>query len=421
MSRALFTAVTGMQVHQARLDVVANNIANVNTTGYRGSRMLFQDLFSQTLSGASAPSATFGGANGQQIGLGVKVGSIDISFEQGALLTTGISSDLAIQGNGFFIMSDGGLNSYTRDGSFTVNTEGVLIDPATGLKVQGYTADATGTIPVGAPLGDIVIPVGENGIVQETANAFFVGNLNPTRDPDFPAVPKVVTRTIEVYDSLGTPQEIELTITQDDPVDNTWEVVATYGGTPLATPFAGELTFDTSGDFVSFTPSSITLDPADTGSTADPLVFALDLSDVTQLADDDGLESDMTLRNQDGFPRGVLELFNIGIDGTINGIFSNGLTQAIAQVAIADFANVGGLSRNGNNSFLETTGSGVVQVGRPGVGGMGTIAGGVLENSNVDLSTEFSNMIITQRGFQANARTITAADTMLQETVNLVR
>ncbi|HIJ66284.1 MAG TPA: flagellar hook-basal body complex protein, partial [Candidatus Hydrogenedentes bacterium] len=148
-----------------------------------------------------------------------------------------------------------------------------------------------------------------------------------------------------------------------------------------------------------------------------PFEFNLDFTDVTELSAD----SDVSMSNQDGYPRGTLESFNIGEDGTINGVFTNGLTRVLGQVALATFANVGGLSRSGNNTFRDTPASGSPQIGLPNAGGRGQVSGGVLEGSNVDLGTEFSNMIVTQRGFQANARTITAADTLLQETVNLVR
>ena len=179
MGRALFTAVTGMKAQQNKLDVVANNIANISTTGYRSSRILFQDLFSQTLVSGSAPTATNGGTNPEQIGLGVQTGSIDVNHQQGSLVTTGVNSDLAVQGNGFFVLSNGTTNVYTRDGSFTVNSSGVLIDPATGLRVQGYTANANGVIdPANTVLGDINIPLGASGIAQATTEAEIVGNLN---------------------------------------------------------------------------------------------------------------------------------------------------------------------------------------------------------------------------------------------------
>lgn len=423
MSIALFTGVTGLQAHQRRLDVVAANIANVNTIGYRSARVLFQDLFSQTLRGGTAPVGIYGGTNPQQIGLGAQIASIDVDFQQGSLLTTGLSSDLAIQGNGFFVLSDGLKTGFTRDGSFSLNANGLLIEPATGMRVQGYLANAQGVINTNAQPQDIAIPLSGIGIVRPTTIATMIGNLNAdsTSTP-----PTEVVRTFTVYDSLGTAQQISLTFTKEATPDNRWSWEATYDSpvAGLTTVGSGNLDFETNGTLPSGTTGAISIAGAlmnATGSLPDDLDFAVDFSSVTQLSSGADIASDITLRNQDGFPRGILESFNIGASGQVNGVFSNGLTRVIAQVALATFSNVGGLNRTGNNMFLETPASGTAQIGPPETGGRGSVAGGVLENSNVDLGREFSNLIVTQRGYQANARTITAADTILQETVNLVR
>ena len=430
MGSALFTGVTGLLAHQRRLDVTASNIANINTTGYRSSRILFQDLFSQTIRGGSAPVGNFGGSNPQQIGLGVQVASIDVDFGQGSLVTTGISSDLAIQGNGFFVLSDGMRSSFSRDGSFTLNAEGLLIEPSTGKRVQGFLADEMGVIPESALSTDINIPIGGTAIVRETDTATLGGNLNSDAVDG-----NMVTRTIVVFDSLGTERPVTATFTKDA-ADNTWTWLATYdNGVGTPTVGTGTIEFDAEGRVTTGAIGSVSISTLDLGSPssppADPFAFDLNFELITQLAQGGETDPDtavftptgstVALRSQDGFPLGVLESFNIGGNGEINGVFTNGLTRVIAQVALASFSNVGGLSRDGNNTFVETPASGVAQIGRPATSGRGTVVGGVLENSNVDLGTEFSNLIITQRGFQANARTITAADTVLQETVNLVR
>jgi flagellar hook protein FlgE len=419
MGTALFTGVTGLQAHQRRLDVVAANIANINTIGYRGSRVLFQDLFSQTLRGGSPPVGGFGGSNPQQIGLGVNVASIDVNHQQGSLLATGISSDLAIQGNGFFILSDGTKTGYSRDGSFQLNANGQLIEPGTGMRVQGFVANDQGVIDTNAAPADIVIPLGGTGIVRATTLVNLIGNL----DADAPTVPTLTTvqRVVQVYDSLGTQRDVTLTFTKQAAPANRWSWEASYGATSVG---SGDLDFDTNGTLPLTATGAVNIPSAllnDTGSEPSDLGFTIDFSAVTQLATTEDSASDVTVRNQDGFARGILANFNIGANGEINGVFSNGLTRVFAQVALASFANVGGMSRDGNNMFLETPASGLAQVGAPRTGGRGTVTGGVLENSNVDLGAEFSNLIITQRGFQANARTITAADTLLQETVNLIR
>ena len=449
MGTAIFTGVIGLKAFQRRLDVIANNIANVNTTGYRGSRVLFQDLFSQTIEGAAAPSGTFGGTNPSQVGLGVAIGTIDADHSQGSITTTGFASDLAIQGSGFFILNDGNANSYTRDGSFAVNANGFLIDPATGLFVQGFGLDANNNIDFQAPIGPLLIPIGASAIVQATTLSTLAGNLDseasigdPLAIPPIP--PDTVSRTIRVFDSLGTARDITLTFTKITQVDdggtlfNAWEWDATFNGTSVVN-FGGAggtravLLFDNNGvltqagfddgagNFVgALAPGEPTISVPAIASPSQPVIpfdFVIDWIGVSSLADD----SNITNPNQDGFPPGVLEAFSIGEGGVINGAFSNGLTRELGQVALANFSNVNGLERIGDNQFRTTPSSGLAQVGTAGSGGRGSISGGVLEGSNVDLATEFSNMIITQRGFQANARTITAADTLLQETVNLIR
>jgi len=440
MGSAMYTGVTGLLAHQRRMDVVANNIANVNTTGYRSSRVQFQDLFSQTLQGGSGPVGDFGGTNPLQVGLGVGIGSIDVDFGQGPLFSTGVSSDLAIQGNGFFVVGMGGENFYTRDGTFALNSLGHLVDPSTGMHVRGYMANATGNISLDTPLTDLSVPVGSAAIVRATELAALAGNLDSST-----AVGTSIERTIRVYDSLGTPRDITLTFTQHDQVDdggtmyNAWLWSASYDGADVTNIPAGQsgvLLFDTegvlhadgaldtaTGTFTSRTalPSENHISVASVGTTGAlpvlPFEFEIDFNYVTDLDQ----ASDITVTSQDGFPRGTLQSFSIGGNGVISGAFSNGLTQVLGQIALASFSNVGGLARRGDNMFAETTASGVPQVGRAQTGGRGSVSGGVLEGSNVDLGSQFSDMIVTQRGFQANARIISAADVMMQEAVNLVR
>jgi len=440
MGNAIFTGVTGLLAHQRRMDVVANNIANVNTIGYRSSRVLFQDLFSQTLNGGTPPTATSGGTNGSQVGLGVSVGAIEVNYGQGSLFSTGVSSDLAIQGSGFFVLSNGTTRFYTRDGTFALNSQGVLVDPSTGLRVSGYMADAFGNINTQADPTDITIPVGTSAIVRATSNFVLAGNLDSDADAG-----TTVERTVRIYDSLGTARDVTLTFTKRAQVTdggtpyNAWTWSADYEGTDVTNVPAGQtgvLLFDDNGVFHAegaitgadvFTaraslPSQrqISIPASALPGTAlpdTPFETSFDLSAVTNTS----ALSDMNMTNQDGFPRGTLEGFSIGSNGIVSGMFTNGMTQVIGQVAVATFGNVRGLSRSGQNLFTETPASGVAQIGAANTGGRGTVSGGVLEGSNVDLGTEFSNLIITQRGYQANARTITTADTMMQEAVNLVR
>jgi flagellar hook protein FlgE len=427
MGSAIFTGVNGLLAQQRKLDVVANNIANVNTTGYRGARVLFQDLFSQNIRGGSAPIGNFGGTNPQQIGLGVEIASIDVNYGQGSLTSTGVASDLAIQGSGFFVLNNGVSQVYTRDGSFRINAQGLLIEPATGFRVQGFLADEAGIINTEGVPTDITIPLGGTSIVRATQNASLIGNLNADATPG-----TTVLRTITVFDSLGTERNVNVTFTKTA-TTNEWSWEAEFNGTTVSPPGPPTITFEANGTLIDdpLTPAvdetqgdisiPVAAFPVTTALPTTPFDFSLNFGAITQLSQGAGVASDVTLRNQDGFGRGILESFNIGQNGELNGVYTNGLTVTIGQIALANFSNVGGLERNGNNAFRETPASGSAQIGPPESGGRGSVNGGVLENSNVDLGAEFSNLIITQRAFQANARTITAADTLLNETVNLVR
>ena len=434
MSTAMFTAVTGLLANQERIDVIANNIANVNTTGYRSSRALFKDVFSETLQGGTAPSSATGGSNPEQIGLGVTLSSIDIDFTGGSPNTTGVSSDLCISGDGFFVLSDGTNKYYTRDGSFDTNTAGYLIDPSTGTYVQGYMADSTGKIATDTPISNLYIPVGSDAIVKATTSASFNGNLNSDE-----ATGTTVERQVQSYDSLGTERDFDVTFTKANTVTvggvdyNAWTWTATYDGTDVLSPSGSQhvVLFDDNGKYYAegtlsggtFTASSgpqISASATTLGATSlpiDPFTFTIDFSSVTTLSD----TSDITLSSQDGFPRGILSSYDIGTDGTITGAYSNGMTRTIGAVALATFSNTEGLKRSGSNLFLETPSSGLAQVGYANSGSRGSIQGGALESSNVDLGTELSNMIVTQRAYQANARSVTTVDTMLQEAVNLIR
>ncbi|MFP4191438.1 MAG: flagellar hook protein FlgE [Candidatus Hydrogenedentota bacterium] len=438
MGSALFTGVTALLANQRRLDAISSNISNVNTTGYKGSTVQFQDLFSQTLSGARAPVEGFGGNNPSQVGLGVQVGSIDVNHGQGSMSSTGKESDLAIEGAGMFVLSDGNIERYTRDGSFKLNADGQLIHGGTGLFVQGFLADEDGEIQDTDSIQNLEIPVGAQSIVSATDEARLVGNL----DSDA-SVGTTATRTIDVFDSLGAKRAVDLTFEKTSPQDhngvdyNSWAWQANFTNEEGDTNDVGSgtLLFDDNGDKAFegtvdgggvFTPrpeddAHISISSGDLGSLesfpVDPFEFKLDFDRLTELSS----SSDVNLEKQDGFGRGTLESFTIGRDGVINGVFTNGLTRTIGQVALSSFSNVAGLERMGENMFRDTPASGSPQVGLPNTGGRGQVSGGVLEGSNVDLSREFSDLITTQRAFQANARTISTSDEILQETVNLGR
>ncbi len=417
MNVSLYTSVTGMLAHQRRIDVIANNIANVNTTGYRKSRMQFQELFAETIQGARGPDGDVtGGTNPLQVGRGVSIGAIDTIFTQAPVVTTGAKTDLAIEREGFFVLRDDTGLSYTRAGAFSLNPDGALIEPATGQFVQGYIADEDGVIDYNQPVQDIVLPVGGQVLVRETSQINLTGNLNAASLEG-----QTVVRNVQIYDGMGSTRTLTLTF-EKTAVKNEWEWQVTTDDPDIDTVnVVGDntITFTDRGtiDTGEIGTVQINFDPAAPAAPVDPLQFTINMNDVGQLAS----ESDVAIFSQDGYPPGRLDSYEFGGDGLIVGIFTNGLTMVLGQVALAKFSNNGGLAREGNTQFRETPASGLAQIGAPNTGGRGSISSGVLEGANVDIGTEFSDLIISQRGFQANARGFTVSDNVLQEAVNLIR
>lgn len=392
MLRSLFSGISGLRSHQTMLDVTGNNIANVNTTGFKSSQIQFQDTLSQVLQNAGGAQAGTGGTNPAQVGLGVRVAGITTSFTQGASQLTGRSTDMMIQGDGFFVVRKGAESYYTRAGSFDFDSTGQMVLPGDGALVQGWAA-VNGVVDTNGPVTDLRVPAGTVMPAVATASATYEGNLASDA-----AVGTVIERTIDLYDATGTARELNLTFTM---TATGWDLGAT-DGTTTATP--GALTF------------------AADGSLTSPTTFALgavnvDLSTLTGFA---GLDT-VKASKQDGQAAGTLQSFSLGADGTITGSFSNGLKQTIGRIAMGSFTNPAGLEKAGGSLFRTSVNSGEAQIGTAGTGGRGTLAGGALEMSNVDLSSEFTNLIVAQRGFQANSRVITTSDEVLQELVNLKR
>lgn len=412
MIRSMYAAVSGLRSHQTMMDVVGNNIANVNTNGFKKSNVIFQDILSQTLNGSSAPTESLGGTNAAQIGLGVQIGNISQNFSQGALQSTGRDLDLSIQGDGFFNLEQDGVQLYGRSGSFYVDANGSLVGGGGGY-VQGWTASPTGVVDNSGPGGRIRIPAGEQVAPVITSEVNLGGNL-----PAESVVGAQSFTSLDVYDGQGT--RVELSVTFTKTAVNEWTVSATYGDAATAVPLSDNvLTFDGTGRIVT---------PADFGANisagAIPGLGDIELTlagdnpgEITQLA---ALGSIAAI-TQDGSATGQLSGLTVGEDGIITGSYSNGQVKAIAQVAIASFANPEGLERVTGTMFKTSVNSGLAQLGAAASGGRGVIAPGTLEMSNVDLAEEFTNLIRTQRGFQANSRVITTSDEMLQEIVNLKR
>lgn len=567
MLQAMFSGVSGLQAHQTKMNVIGNNISNVNTTGFKAGRVSFQDQLAQTLRSASGPSSNSGGQNAQQVGLGVMLGSVDTFQTQGNLQTTGKTTDLAIQGNGFFMVSTGKSIFYTRDGSFDLDSGGNLVNPSTGQKLLGYSADANGNIDAGAPLdgtASLKIPIGTLTSVKQTTEAKFVGNLDArsalqttkvdltgnldstaTGTTQLPTLP-----TITVYDNQGNAHTVQATFSNPtgSGTGRQWDVqikvdgnlaydsVAggkakiTYNGTNFefgggvttlnmdngsgtthgsqipgangappfsinlnfnnftnnaattsmngaadgqggapptwststrvfdslgvghlltfkytraqigtgaptgasakytwqamengqvigsdTTPNNSALFFDANGKLLQGNTQSVTVTPTD-GSIS-PFSVKVDNNRLIQLAND----ADVNVQAQDGYPAGTLQTFAIDASGMITGSFTNGQSRALGQIAMASFQNPSGLEKVGSNMFRESSNSGNIQTGVPNMNGRGKINPGFLEMSNVDLSTEFTNLIITQRGFQANTRIVSVVDDLLQDVINLKR
>lgn len=437
MLRSMYSGISGLRNFQTKLDVIGNNIANVNTFGYKKGRTTFKDLMSQQMQGASTPTANRGGTNPMQVGLGGAIATIDNIHTQGSMQTTGRSLDVGISGDGFFLVSDGNLNYYTRAGNFYLDVDGTLVN-GDGLRVMGYRADAEGNIDA-SQLQTLQIQAGSTMAPSATDEASFKGNLNadfavntvgftdqPTRKELLDQLYENNEQTglitnFSVADSLGGLHTVELAYVKTG--SNQWEVfqVTEDSTTPGAYTVAslGTLMFDGQGKFdETNTNISSTINITPTNG-ADPIPINLtnaDFAKVTQYAGSTTIDVDKVNGNLDGY----LESFNIGSSGEIVGVYSNGNVQLLGQIAVATFNNPGGLTKVANNTYQESNNSGTANVGVPG-DGRGTLMGSALEMSNVDLSEEFTEMIVAQRGFQANTRIITTSDEVLQELVNLKR
>jgi len=432
MLTSLYTGISGMTASSISLDVIGNNIANLNTIAFKSSRVSFSDILTQTITGGTCSS---------QIGRGVAVNRISPQFSQGAFESTGNSLDLAIDGDGLFILSDGANKYYTRDGEFSLDKNGKVVN-LNGLKLQGYQTDSTGA--VSGTLGDITF-VNDQSLGKETGTASIGVNLDSTEK----AQTKAFTldgngdgtnndpanynnsTTIKVYDSQGGAHDVTLYFCKT--ADNAWQVNYVYkdptdssklvsaGTQNLSFGKDGALIDDNSGTAIDFdfgssvkTPQSISFDFG-TGTGETPAGTGLD--GTTQFA----TSFSVNKVSQDGNGAGTVSNISISEDGLITANFSNGTTKTVGQVALAGFMDPSSLEKLGKNLYAETNDSGQAIVGTPDKSGLGRVLSSTLELSNVDLATEFVKMISAQRAFQANSRVITTTDSLMQELVNLIR
>lgn len=552
---SLFTGVSGMRAFQEMLNVVGNNLANINTTAFKSQRTRFADLLYQTLSEATGvTSNAVGGTNPAQVGFGVKVNAIDQNFSQGSLEPTSGSLDMAIQGNGFFVVNDGFQDLYTRAGAFGVDDKNFLVDPATGFHVQrfGTLGEATATSPGFQTPGDnsIHIPFGSGVPGKATTTVDLQGNLSanatgpmaqtltsaqPFKSGGNPATTATllnslddntvhyvagdtiviqgvrvdgssvlpnttlavsptttvgdlinainaafpgstasldtngnlvlkanntgpasglsltlsdaagntgmtqwnnhtlqtttvgkngdtVTSAIQIFDSQGTGHTLSLTFQKV--ASNTWNLsgsIPSSDGTMITSQITG-ITFNDDGSFRQVTgPTTAFKFQVNGLSTLQTVAFNFGPPNGFTGLIQFGGTSSAAASNQDGFAAGFLTSVSVGKDGTLNGVFTNGRTLPLAQLAIANFANPEGLDRQGTNYFNLSNQSGDPLIGAGLSGGRGSVQQSALEGSNVDTAAEFTQLIIAERGFQINARTVTVSDAVLQELAGIIR
>jgi flagellar hook protein FlgE len=471
MLRSLFAGVSGLRNHQFRMDVIGNNIANVNTVAFKSGRVTFKEGFAQLLQGASRPPGDQGGVNPVQIGLGSQIGAVDQLFTQGNVETTGVSTDLAMQGNAFFVVRKSQETYYTRSGNFQLDAEGRMVSPTNGFIVQGRMAQ-DGIL--NDTITDITLPFGQKVAARATNKVTVAGNLNSSAaifnagDPDgsgplqggFGPDTRAVgsnsgaftNATIGMFDALGNKVDIKMWMWKT--ADNTWDwqvddttLPAGYTlgtETPGAdlgggTKVNGRFTFDPST--AQLTQSEIIGGPNAGTGVASPtlkingpggaeMTVTMNLgAEVNGTAVNGSLggltqfagNGTAVLRDQNGYTSGQLQNFSIDRTGVISGAFTNGVNQTLGQIVFADFNNPAGLLRTGDNMYATSGNSGGAVLGYALQGSQSFLTSGALEMSNVDLAQEFTSLIIAQRGFQANGRVITTSDSMLEELVNLKR
>ena len=411
LSSSFYTALSGLDVHTVAMQVVGDNIANLNTIGFKGSTALFEDVLGNAMTTVTGVDQT---------GVGAKVSSIDNNFTQGTLETTGINTDVGITGKGFFVVKDvsTNVNYYTRAGHFNLDTDGYYVTPQ-GLRVQGYLYDSTGTNLIES-LTDIQLTNRNMASPRVTSEASMVLNLDATEtaltwDDTDPGGTSNYSTATQIYDSLGNAHNIQIYFTKTGAQAWDWHAMMdgsdVQGGT-AGTPVLygnGSLAFDNNGQLTSAMPANFYTGAITFANGLAASATTLDLAGSTQYGSPSAIQS----VSQDGYASGYLSGVVIDSNGTITGNYTNGVTQNIAQLVLADFVNLYGLARQGSQLYMATSESGDPLYDQAGLGGMGSVASGMLEEANVDLAAEFIKMMISQRGFQANSKVITTTDEMM--------
>ena len=411
--------LSGLNANGVYLSVIGNNLANINTVGFKSSTVTFMDLVSQTVGGSSA--------NPMQVGLGVTTGSISPIFSQGAIENTREATNVAIQGGGFFVVRGAGGNSYTRAGNFTFNSDGKLVTPD-GQFVQGYTAINANTgavITTGSP-GDITVPPGVLRAPVSTTQFRTQTNLNSGA-----AVGDTHTASVQIYDSLGQPHVATILYTKTAASTWSYEITAPSteatgtAGTTVGTVrlgATGSITFNGLGVMTAPAADVVLTGPTTwtNGATPNAVTWDLFTGTTPSLTGYTAASTNSSI-SQNGAASGQIDNVSIQPDGTIMATFGAGQTVPVGQLALATFNNPKGLLKLGSSRYGESQAAGIANVGVAGSGGRGTLVGSALEGSNVDIAQEFTQMILAQRGYQANSKTITVSDELLVDTLALKR
>lgn len=404
MLRSLDIAISGMQADQTCMDVISNNIANANTVGFKKNVVNFTDLLYDKM-GGGAPGSAEGsaGINPMSVGLGVKINSINAIHTQGILTSTGKDLDMAIQGEGYFVVTNGKGVEYTRNGNFDISPGDNSLALPNGMKLMGYNVDSSGKIDTSKGVTIIHIPNGKDSIAKATEKLQFSNNI----DRSMAATDKKVI-PFYVVDSVGAKHSLNLTLTQNTPGKVSYSIDGESG----LSGNTGEIDFDSNGKYVSMTGGPLKLTP----SSAASMNVTLDFSGVTNF----DKTSDLTVNSQDGYTAGTLQNYSIGSDGIIQGNYSNGMTKIIGQIPLAEFQNPSGLEQIGSGLYEASFNSGIAGINSVD-GKENSIVSKYLESSNVDLTQEITNMIKADRMYQIDAKIITTADGMMENLANIKR
>ncbi len=402
-------ALTGLQADSVALSTIGNNLANLNTTAFKKQTVNFADMFYQNLgsSGSNAPL---------QMGIGTRIASIESNFSQGNLSTTGSATDMAINGSGFFVVKQAGTQQLTRTGNFQLSSSGDLIT-SEGYGVQGYPTD-NGSINLNGSLKTLNVPISKTQLASPTTSFALTASLDSTT-----AVGGTFTASAGMYDSLGQQHNVSIEFTKASTNQWSYDISLPAGEASASSGTTGTLTFNPDGTLASpiGTVSGIKFNGL--ADDANDLNLSWQVSDASgnSLLTQASSKSTQNASSQNGYASGTFKSFSVDSTGILTATYTNGGTETVGQIAVATVANPSALHREGSNLYSVDSASGTMDVGVASTGGRGSIAGNALEQSNVDISTEFADLIVAQRSFEANSKTVTAFDTITQDTINMIR